>query len=112
MKTEEKQKINKTIAEAMGLKVEGPLGNQSSKIVFIKNSGLPGTFNPLESISDAFKAVKKLGLWLHLFGLHDVDREGYSAAVGKTVNTRFRAEAETPAAAVSLALVQYIKEEK
>ena len=115
-----KEKINRIIAEKMGwtFSFYSPSGIHYDKGVFTDHEGkLRFKFNPYDSISDAFEAWEKLikqpywGILMQPFKGHlwtfTVRYEAEDITASRIVTS---AEAETPAAAISLALEKHIKE--
>lgn len=104
MTPEKKQKINRTIAKAMGDKVL-----ELSGIYYTLGGDV---FNPIDSVSDAMEAVDKT-----VDGDYDLDilrRNGkdYEAELYALKSGRgwFQGRAETRSAALSLAIMKYLEE--
>ena len=109
MKTEEKDKINRVIAEAMGLHCTFP--DITDKFWYKKDGYFCSqTFNSVDSISDAMEAVKALKIPLKIWISSEAEGSVYVRIPGTEIGV-----GETDwnlSAAVSLALEKYIKEGK
>ncbi len=117
----DKDKINRVIAEAMGWTHIGYAAEEPGRLMGHPPNGksmeLCNLPNPYDSISDAFEAWEKLikqpywGILMQPFEGHlwtfTVRYEAEDITASRIVTS---AEAETLSAAVSLALVKYIKE--
>ena len=115
MTPEKKQEINRAIAEELGLKYTKSPFIHGQKIVLANPEKVyvigkpPHLFNPVDSISDALEAVDVL--------IPNRRQLIMGWVAGRIIIQIFtdddeilNGQAETRSAAVSLALVQYIKE--
>ncbi len=121
MTPEKKQEINRVIAEEMGYE-QAYLDDKLDRYVWVNSVGRSFgphcPVNPVDSISDALEAVDEIVPWsysvdIYKSGLSGLYNVRLTVWIKDSIKGKlFIAEAETRPAAVSLALVQYIKEEE
>ncbi len=105
MNSTEIQNINRVIAEAMGPGLICIIDN----LLYRMYDGL--YFNPVDSISDVMEAVDKIFSEGQLEIILDRDsNESWTCSIWYYRDELYTAEAETPSAAISLALAEYLKE--
>ncbi len=122
MTPEKKREINRVIAEELGLKYTKSPFIHGQKIVLANPEKVyvigkpPHLFNPVDSISDAFKAVDVICPETTIIVIEpavDLGRGWKAVEIQIPKCGRWKVYygyAKTPEAAISLTLVQYIKE--